>query len=58
MIKTCFMSQFYNNSLANHWVVERIFELIVRKYYWPILYYNIEKYIQGYKVCLICKLVK
>ncbi len=51
------ISRYYDNPLVGHFGIEKIWELIVRKYYWPTLRRDIEAYVKGYNVCLVSKTV-
>ena len=57
IIQTKFISRHHNNSLVSHFDINKIKELINRKYYWPSLGKNIEVYIKNCNVCLALKAV-
>lgn len=45
------------NSLARHFGINKIQELIARKYYWAIFRQDIKVYIKGYNVYLSAKTI-
>ena len=51
------ISRHHNNPLAGHFGINKIRELIARKYYWPTLHRNVETYIKGCNICLASKAV-
>ncbi len=57
VIWTELICRHYDNVLASHFDIKKTRELIVRKYYWPMLRANIESYVKGYNMCLASKLV-
>ena len=52
------ISRYYNDLLADYFKVDKIRELIGRKYYWSSLKKNIKSYIKEYDICLALKTVK
>ncbi len=58
IVKTELISRHHDESLAGHFGINKIRELIVWKYYWPTLCRNIEVYVTGYNVCLALKAVR
>ena len=46
------ISRYYNNLLASHLGIEKMRELISRKYYWPTLQKNVKTYVKGCNICL------
>ncbi len=48
----------YDDSLAGHFGINKIRELIAQKYYWPTLYRNIEVYVISYDIYLASKAVR
>ncbi len=51
------ISRYYDNPHVGHFSIEKIQELIARKYYWLMLQRDIEAYIKGYDVCLTLKTI-
>ena len=49
------ISCYHNDQLAEHFKIDKIQELISRKYYWPSLKKDIETYIWECNVCLASK---
>ena len=58
IIWTKLISWHHDDPLAGHFGINKIRELIGRKYYWPSLKKDIEAYVKGYNVCLALKAVK
>ncbi len=52
------ISRYYDDPLADHFGIEKIRELIARKYYWPTLRTDVESYVKGCDVCLASKSVR
>ena len=48
----------HNDSLIEHFSIDKTRELVSRKYYWPSLKKNIEAYVRGCDVCLVLKTVR
>lgn len=47
------ISRHYNNSLADHFEIEKTRELGIRKYFWCTFYQDVEAdYVKGYDICL------
>ena len=51
------INKYYNNLFTGHFGIKKIWKLIAKKYYWPILQKNIEAYIKSYNICLALKVV-
>ncbi len=47
----------HNKPFAGHFGIEKTWELIAKKYYWPILQWNVEIYVKSCNVCLTSKAV-
>ena len=47
----------HNDLFTRHFRIDKTWELVIRKYYWPTFYRNIKIYIQGCNVCLASKTV-
>ena len=58
VIWTELISRHHNNFLAGHFGINKIKDLIGRKYYWPSLWKDIEAYVKGCDVCLGSKAVR
>ena len=52
------ISRYYNNFLVGHFGVDKIKELIGRKYYWPSPKKDVKAYVKGCNMCLALKAVK
>ena len=52
------ISRHHDKPLAGHFGIEKTWELITRKYYWPTLRHDVEIYIKDYDVCLASKAVR
>ena len=48
----------HDDSLAEHFGINKTRELVDRKYYWPSLKRDIEIYVRGYDVCLASKVIR
>ena len=48
----------HNDPLAGHFKIDKIQDLFARKYFWPMLWYNIEAYIKSCDVYLVLKVVR
>lgn len=57
-IRIKFISQHYNDLLAKHFGIDKIREVISRKYYWSSLRKDIKAYIKCCDICLGLKVVK
>ena len=58
IIRTELISRDHDNRLADHFGIKKIQELVVRKYYWPILRRDVKDYVRGYDVCIASKTVR
>ena len=58
LIRTELISRHHDGSLAGHFGIEKIRELIARKYYWETLRRDVESYVRGYNICLASKAVR
>lgn len=47
----------YIDLLVGYFEIDKIQELVAKKYHWPIFYHNIKIYVRGYDVCLASKTV-
>ena len=52
------ISRYYNDLLAGYFGIEKMKELVGRKYYWPSLKKDVGNYIRGCDVCLTSKAVR
>ena len=52
------ISSHHNNPLAGHFGIDKIKDLVGRKYYWPSLRKDVEAYVKGCDVCLGSKAVR
>ena len=57
-IWTEIISWYHNNPLARHFDIDKIKDLVGRKYYWPSFQKDIEAYVKGCNVCLGSKAVR
>ncbi len=57
VIRSELISTYHDNLLAGHFDIEKTYELIVRKYYWPMLQRDVEAYVKSCDVCLVSKAV-
>ncbi len=57
IVRTKLISRHHDDSLANHFGINKTREVITQKYYWPTLHYNVETYVIGCNVCLASKSV-
>ena len=57
-IWTELISRHYDNSLAGHFGIEKICELLVQKYYSPTFCHDVEAYVKGCDICLTFKAVR
>ncbi len=48
----------HNDPLAVYFGIEKICELIARKYYWPTLWQDVKAYVKGCEVCLASMVVR
>lgn len=51
------INKHYHNPLVGYFSIEMTWELIARKYYWPIVQRDVEAYVKGCDVCLASKIV-
>ncbi len=51
------ISRHHDDPRASYFGIEKIRELIARKYYWPILRQDVKAYVKGCNVCLASKAV-
>ena len=58
IIKTKLISRHYNNPLAGQFGIEKMLELVTRKYYSEILYHNIDVYVRGCNIYLVSKTIR
>ena len=58
IIWTKFISKHYNDLLVGHFGIKKIRELMIQKYYWPILYHDIINYMKKCNICLALKAVR
>ncbi len=56
-IRSELISRHYNNLFINHFGKEKTWELIAKKYYWSILWSDIEAYVKDCDICLALKAV-
>lgn len=47
----------HNNRLVEHFKIEKTRKLIAKKKYWLTLQHNVEAYMKGCKVSLVCKII-
>ena len=52
------ISRYHNNLLARYIYIEKTLELVIRHYYWPTFWANIEVYVKECDVCITLKSVK
>ena len=52
------MNYYYNNFLACYFGIIKICKFLAKKYFWPILYHDIEAYINSYNIYLASKAIK
>jgi len=45
------MSLYHNDLYVGHWGIEKIKELLKRKFYWPDINTNVENYVRIYPIC-------
>ncbi len=57
VIRSELISRHHDNPLVGHFSIEKTRKLIVRKYYWLMLWRDVEAYIKGCNVCLASKVV-
>ena len=52
------ISHHYNDLLVKHFIIDKIRELVSRKYYWPSLRRDVKSYVRGCNVCLGSKTIR
>ena len=57
IIRIKFINRHHNDPLAGHFGIEKMCELVTRKYYWPTLRHDVNNYVKGYNICLASKAV-
>ena len=58
IIRNELISRHHNNLLVGYFGIEKIQELITRKYYWETLYHDVKVYIRSCDVYIISQVVK
>ena len=58
IIRTELISRHHDDPLAGHFGIEKMRELVIRKYYWETLRHDVKVYIRGCDVCLASKAVR
>ena len=58
IIRSEVITRHHDDLLAGHFGIDKIRELISRKYYRPSLRKDVENYVKGYNVCLASKVVR
>ena len=58
IIQTQLISSHHDDPLAGYFGIEKIWELVARKYYWPTLRVDIKAYVKRYDVCVALKAVR
>ena len=54
-LRTDLLERNHDDPLAGHFGVEKTLELLTRKYYWPKMRVDVEKYVQGCDICMSSK---
>ncbi len=57
IIRSELISRHHDNPFTDHFGIEKIRELIARKYYWPTLQRDVEAYVRDCDICLASKAV-
>ncbi len=57
VIRSELISRHHNNPFVGHFGIRKTWELIARKYNWPMLRQDIEAYVKGCDICLASKTV-
>ena len=57
-LQTNLLERNHDDPLAGHFGVEKTLELLTRKYFWPKIRADVEKYVQGCDICMSCKAQK
>lgn len=52
------ITKYYNHSLELYFEIERTLKLIILKYYWLILYYNVKSYVKGCDLYFLSKVIE
>ena len=55
ILRTDLLERNHDDPLAGHFGVEKTLELLTRKYYWPKMRADVEKYVQGCDICMSSK---
>ena len=58
IIRSEVISRHHDDLLVEHFGIDKIRELVGRKYYWPSLKRDVESYVRGCDVCLASKAVR
>ena len=58
IIRIELISRYHDNLLVGHFGIEKIYELVAQKYYWPMLRYDVDNYVKGCNVYLVLKVVQ
>ena len=58
IIQTELISRNHDDPLAGHFGIDKLHELIARKYHWPTLRHDVKDYVKGCNVCLALKAVR
>ena len=58
IIRIEFISRHHDDPLAGYFGIKKIYKLVARKYYWPMLRYDVNDYVKEYNVCLASKTVQ
>lgn len=58
IIRTGIISRYHDGQLAGNFGIDKIQELIARKYFWPSLRADVKAYITDCNVCLASKAVR
>lgn len=51
------LSQHHNNLLVGNFGIDKTYKLVIRKYYKPTLYYDVEAYVKSYNIYLASKTI-
>ena len=57
-IWTKLINRHHNDFLAGHFGIEKTHELLVQKYFWPLLWHDVEAYVKGCDIYLVLKAVR
>ena len=58
IIRSKVISCYHNDSLAEHFGIDKTRELVGWKYYWPSLRKDVKNYVRGFDVCLASKAIR